>query len=455
MGRSFLLLATLSCARCAPGGDDSYSDTDAGSQGADSGQELAARFEACVGGGCEVGLSCFTPTGRSGGTCTTICASDADCPESVCAETDPRLCAQSCAADPSDCDEGTECGDVEGRPVCLGPVLPERHCFEGGAKLDLLFMVDDSNSMAQEQANLASNFSRLIDALVDPPDRNGDGWPDWEALEDVHVGVVSSDLGTGGYVIRTCDDPVDGDGGELLHAGNTRMENCAEDYPTYLEGPSGRLASDFGCIATLGTGGCGFEQQLESVRRALVDRGQDANAGFLRPDSAVAIVLVTDEDDCSASDPSIFDPDDDDLGVMNLRCFRHPEMITPVRAFVDAFLGLRETPDRLTVAAITGVPPELLATYGGIFEAQDFDEILAADEMQFVVDVDGEHLVRSCDVQGLGEAVPPRRIVEVLRDVAAEAPGSAYLASICTSDWTDTVEGLAASIGRSLCDPIE
>jgi hypothetical protein len=445
-----LLLALAGCPP-APHGNPPDDDDDVGGEGEGEG-EPAERFEPCTGSGCIEGLTCINPEGRAGGTCTGTCDDDDDCVGGgVCAETSPRVCALGCAN--ADCPEGTECAEVEGRSVCLGPELEERECFEGAAKLDLLFMIDDSNSMAQEQANLTQNFGRLVDALVDPPDRNDDGYPDWEPLEDMHVGVVSSDVGTGGHVVQTCDDPAVGDDGALLHAGNTRLEGCVEDYPPYLEGPRDGLPEEFTCIATLGTGGCGFEQQLESVRRALVDRIAGPNAGFLRDDTALAIVMVTDEDDCSASNPAIFDPSRDDLGVMNLRCHRYPELITPTDVFVDAFLSLRVNPQRLTVAAITGVPRDLLVGMGPVFEVADFDAILDAPGMQFVVD--GKRLIPSCDVAGLGEAIPPRRIVQVLRDVASESPGSAYLGSICSPDWTDTVEGLAASIGRSLCAPIE
>lgn len=451
---TWLLVCLTGCAPAAhslPG--------DGGISGVDGGEgegEPAERFEPCVGagGGCVEGLTCINPEGRAGGTCTSTCGDDGECAEGgVCADTNPRVCARGCSADPGACPAGTECADVGDRSVCLGPELPERDCFEGAAKLDLLFMVDDSNSMGQEQANLTTNFGRLIDALVQPPDDNGDGYPDWEPLEDLHVGVVSSDVGTGGHVVQTCDNPSVGDDGQLLHAGNTRLDDCEESYPSYLEGPDDGMADAFTCVATLGTGGCGFEQQLESVRRALVDRRDDTNAGFLRDDTALAIVMVTDEDDCSAADDSIFDPLRDDLGIMNLRCHRYPELVTPTDTFVDALLALRDNPQRLTVAAITGVPRDLLVGAGPVFEAAELDAILDAPAMQFVVQ--GERLAPSCDVAGLGEAVPPRRIVQVLRDIAAESPGSAFLGSICSPDWTDTVEGLAGSIGRSLCAPIE
>ena len=47
------------------------------------------------------------------------------------------------------------------------------------------------------------------------------------------------------------------------------------------------LAETFSCIARLGSSGCGFEQPLESMRRAL-DGSVPDNAGFLRDDAMLA-----------------------------------------------------------------------------------------------------------------------------------------------------------------------
>jgi len=65
---------------------------------------------------------------------------------------------------------------------------------------------------------------------------------------------------------------------------------------------TGDIAKDFACVAQLGDLGCGFEHQFASVLRA-AGAGPDqpaANQGFLRPSAYLAIVLVTNEDDCSA-----------------------------------------------------------------------------------------------------------------------------------------------------------
>src|SRR5436190_21216870 len=53
--------------------------------------------------------------------------------------------------------------------------------------LDIVFLVDDSGSMKDKQANLLRNFPRFMRVLEDAV-------PDGETL-DAHVAVVSSDLG--------------------------------------------------------------------------------------------------------------------------------------------------------------------------------------------------------------------------------------------------------------------
>jgi hypothetical protein len=63
----------------------------------------------------------------------------------------------------------------------------------------------------------------------------------------------------------------------------------------------------FSCLATaVGSSGCGFEHQLQSLRVALNPQAgvNLENVGFVRANAYLATILVTDEDDCSA------EPDD-------------------------------------------------------------------------------------------------------------------------------------------------
>jgi len=75
-------------------------------------------------------------------------------------------------------------------------------------------------------------------------------------------------------------------------------------------------------MAGAGAGGCGFEQHLEAMKRAL-DPTKVKNAGFLRPDALLVVIFFADEDDCSLSTPSLLGPDTATLGVLqSFRCTR-------------------------------------------------------------------------------------------------------------------------------------
>lgn len=175
--------------------------------------------------------------------------------------------------------------------------------------LDLLFVIDNSGSMDDEQVSLANHFGDFIGVL--------------QAIEgglpNVHVGVVSSDAGGGALAYPVCT--AIGDDGLLQST--ARITGCTPPSGRYIideqipgcEGDpstcrntnySGSLADTFACIASLGIEGCGFEQHLESMKLAL-DGHNPANGGFLRPDAWLAVVLIADEDDCSASNTQIFD----------------------------------------------------------------------------------------------------------------------------------------------------
>ena len=90
------------------------------------------------------------------------------------------------------------------------------------SKIDLLFMIDNSSSMADKQSILAQAVPDLVRRLVDPVcinpmtgqqvgNRNPDGScnmgePDFEPVKDIHIGIISSSLGGHGST-GVCDDP--------------------------------------------------------------------------------------------------------------------------------------------------------------------------------------------------------------------------------------------------------
>lgn len=275
---------------------------------------------------------------------------------------------------------------------------------EGGARrdlptvyacdtVDLLFVIDNSLTMFQEQENLAANFPKLVQRLaaIQPP------------IKSLHLGVVSTDLGAGPYTTGVGNCKPGGDDGKLQHT--PHGADCAPSYPKYLEGaPSASLARDFGCIAQLGTTGCGYEQQLESALRALT--AQPENDGFLRRDAPLAIVFVSDEDDCSAQDPTIFDPDDPGQGELPTRCVRLTEKLHPVSRYVTGFRALKDNPQRLAVVAITGPPgavqldPSLPTGVKPICTSQSFGEATPGNRFADLVKAFGERGAQSSLCEG-------------------------------------------------------
>ena len=185
----------------------------------------------------------------------------------------------------------------------------------GRTNVDILFMIDNSPSMAPKQAELRARFPSLLKALDTAAQAGRPG--------SYHIGVVTSDLGAGQFVLGGQCHP-GGDGAKLQALGKAAPASCMAptgavnflevDYTTgaatpTTNAPAGQdVNTTFGCMAAVGDTGCGFESQLESVYKALHDPITE-NAGFLRDDAALVVLLLTDEDDCSAdANSDLFDP---------------------------------------------------------------------------------------------------------------------------------------------------
>jgi hypothetical protein len=256
--------------------------------------------------------------------------------------------------------------------------------------IDIVFMVDDSSSMTDVQNKLIAQFPVFMNVLKNLPG----------GLPNVHIGVVSSSMGAGGEQgIEHC--PPGGDQG-VFHTAplgptcGAGMLNAGQHFIINNNGMAnytGDISDVFTCIALLGENGCGFEHQFESVLRALGADGAPAptqNAGFLRADAYLAVILLTNEDDCSAppnttlfatTSTMVSDP----LGpLQSYRCNEYghtcagkPAPRTPVnppedlsgmcvstedgrelrvRDVVSALKSLKADPNKVLVAAIAGPP---------------------------------------------------------------------------------------------------
>ena len=187
-------------------------------------------------------------------------------------------------------------------------------------RLDLLFVVDNTEDMDQRQRELAEAFAELYQHLALAE----------QGLPDLHIGVVSTDLGADIYAsaIESCDErgddgrllmPTDGECGMIDGVFLRQMPDLDGDV---VQNFSGHIADMFACMSQIGSSGCEYEQPLEAMRRAL-DGFHAPDAEFSRPGSVLGVVVLSNEDDCTTIDPSLMDPANMEFthNSANYRCF--------------------------------------------------------------------------------------------------------------------------------------
>ena len=176
--------------------------------------------------------------------------------------------------------------------------------------LDLVFMIDNSPSMAPKQKKMNDNFPRLIAALKDPADGT---------LPNLRVAIIDSDLGTAGaYSSGSCGPKTLTDGTmssygdlgrfQMINASTCGVTSADAMWIEYSKGMpvnyKGDINTVFACLAGgLSTLGCGEEHPLQAFEFALVAKGvgNEAQQAMLRPNAYLGLVFLSDEDDCSAA----------------------------------------------------------------------------------------------------------------------------------------------------------
>lgn len=158
-------------------------------------------------------------------------------------------------------------------------------------KMDIVFIVDDSPSMQEEQTNLATNFPMFASVLQNFVNGDGDHI-------DFRVAVTTTGRDQD-YVLNAPPLPPmntheDGDNGAFRNnCGSTRR---------YIDSTDANMSQLLACRADVGQSGPSYEMPLLMSKWALAERVADnTNAGFLRDDALLAIVYLTDEDDISTT----------------------------------------------------------------------------------------------------------------------------------------------------------
>jgi hypothetical protein len=140
-----------------------------------------------------------------------------------------------------------------------------------GPENDILWVIDNSCSMFDKQAKLVQNLSHFVD------------YADAQHA-DYQMAVTTTDGGSP-------------DAGKLFQC---------YPYPRIISSSYAQRAQAFACTFLVGTLGPGIERGLAAAMLAL-ERAQDPdqdpvrnpNAGLLRPEASLSIIVVSDEDDQS------------------------------------------------------------------------------------------------------------------------------------------------------------
>jgi hypothetical protein len=333
--------------------------------------------------------------------------------------------------------------------------------------IDIVFMVDNSNSMAPLQQKLRTNFPAFMNVLKALP------------LPNVHISVISSDLGAGSSVDAPGCNNNGGDQGKFQFAPKDPVVcaaaklNAGQNYISNINGNAnytGDIADAFSCIAALGQSGCGLEHQFGSVLRALGADGTGAppeNAGFLRKDAYLAVILITNEDDCSAPRGSnIFSgtskyvsdpygpltsyrcnlvghtcdgaPPPKGPGGPFMNCVSNEDgTLLRVADVVAGLKGLKADPSKVLVAAITGPPKPYVVANTGTPNNDDPAGMWP-------------EVGHSCTQQEPGGMVtygdPSVRIWQWIQAFA----GNGVFESICNASFTPALQRIAEEIGKKI-----
>ncbi len=168
--------------------------------------------------------------------------------------------------------------------------------------VDVLWVIDNSCSMRDEQESLVSNFPSFMQYFL-------------SSGLDYHLGVITLDVDT------------NSDSGRLREVDGRKFIDASTEDPV----------DTFSRVATVGTDGSGIEKGRGAVFLALESLRDSANAGFYRDDAAIHTVVITDEGD-----------DTDFL---------------PLEEFIAWYRGLKRLRTRRTFSSI--VSPQGAGAYNG------------------------------------------------------------------------------------------
>jgi hypothetical protein len=234
-------------------------------------------------------------------------------------------------------------GDSSYSTLSSGQSFTQSNSGASNAKLDVLWVVDNSSSMDPLQANLTSNFASFIQGFQN---KNF----------DFQMAVTTSDA----YLADSNfdDDPTRAYFRDGLAGSVTGVFNMV---PSTMN-----LSTVFVADATTGSAGSGDERVFSSFKETL---NSSQNAGWLRSDSYFAIIMLSDEDDMS--DPTRPEVSWQYVGGIPDHDYSNPglETVASYEAYLDGLTGTTGATRRWSASAIAVLDGACLASHVGVSPA--------------------------------------------------------------------------------------
>ncbi|MBI5535398.1 MAG: hypothetical protein HY898_21900 [Deltaproteobacteria bacterium] len=173
---------------------------------------------------------------------------------------------------------------IEGGPSGDESDAPVPEC----RNVDILFAIDNSASMADDQQSLINSFPGFVAQIKEK----------LAFADSYHVGIVTTDDYQ--YNAQGCRKI----GNLVTQTGGfeSSKQDCGPfaNGRRYMDDKEPDLASKFACAAKVGSGGNDDERMARAILEAIKPENNapgTCNDGFSRLDSLLIVVLITDEDD--------------------------------------------------------------------------------------------------------------------------------------------------------------
>ena len=323
---------------------------------------------------------------------------------------------------------------------------------QGGAgAVDALFIVDNSRSMVGEQKALADSFSDFVAVLE-------------EGAVNYHIGVITTGMESEDCKACPPDDEhffscinETGESGRFQDRLGHNQGTDDEPQFDFVSDPTCRQVTEenLDCFydrtwdkgtVLVGTNGCGYERGLAAMQMALGGLSASYNSGFLRPWARLAVIVVSDEEDCG----EVGDVTEGITGIRGSICYYAAKGIDPQGNISDPQYG---RPYSLTsiehyrsfLESLKPVP--LLATFSAIVGVSDPSDPSSTEIHYTLDDESGRWQVSTaCSVPGCSgeycQALPGTRYIKL-----AQATGGS-IESICQENYSQPLLNVVgASVG--------